>query len=182
MKKNRTFFIILISVITFCAFFYNFRCYRKLPEITNFKIFSETGMPIPAKLYKREVESKINGKTLTIKEIIVCFDDVIIDNVSNTSNKQKVSKFIVVIPDLKMIGLINKPDSFEIKDDHLCQTDKIADTFTSMINNNVFFSKPPINEAQFSKDRIVFNTYGVLKKFGNKIIISDITNRGNVSN
>lgn len=169
MKKKIIIYIILIFSIL--IYLFKLRCYRSLPELEEYRIVSDIGKPIPAKLYRRTITAKLDGIEKDINEIIICFNDTLVNNKLNISNKQRLSKFLVVIPDLKMIGLLNNPDSFSIKKHCICQKDKIADTFTSMINNHTFYNDPPIKKADFVDGKIVFNSYGVLKQFGNSIVI-----------
>lgn len=171
MKSKLT--IILISVLAIAILLYMFvmKCYRKLPELPNYKIVSNTGKIVPAKLYSRTVNSKINDKEQAVNEFILCFNDSLVSNELNISGDEKVYKYLVVVPDLKMIGLVNKMKSLEEKDGYICQSDDEADSFTSIINNHTFFSNPPIKEANFTEGKVTFNTYGLLKQFGDSIII-----------
>ncbi|UWY30148.1 hypothetical protein N4T20_09445 [Flavobacterium sp. TR2] len=165
--------IIIISLITILLILYMFvlRCNRKLPELSNYNIVSNTGTIIPAKLYSRIVKSNIDGNEKIINEFILCFNDALISNKLNVSGDEKLYKYLVIVPDLKVIGLVNHAKSLKEKDIYICQTDDKADSFTSMINNRTFYSNPPIKEASFTREKIVFNTYGILKQFGDSIII-----------
>ncbi len=147
------------------------KSHRKLPELSHYRIVSNTGKIVPAKLYSRTINSKINGKEQAVNEFILCFNDSLVSNELNVSGDEKVYKYLVVVPDLKMIGLVNKMKSLEEKDGYICQSDDEADNFTSIINNRTFFSNPPIKEANFADDKITFNTYGVLKQYGDSVII-----------
>lgn len=171
MKNKLT--IIFISLLTIAVLFYMFvmKCHRKLPELSDYKIVSNTGKTVPAKLYSRTVNSKVNGKEQAVDELILCFNDSLVSNELNVIGDEKVYKYLVIVPDLKIIGLVNKMKALEEKDGYICQSDDEADNFTSMINNRTFFSNPPIKEADFTKGKVTFNSYGVLKKFGNSIII-----------
>lgn len=169
--KNKKIIILIIVFFSTLIYILKFKCYRSLPEINNYKIVSDLGKKIPAKLYTRNINYKINGRQHNLKEIIICFDDSIITNDSKYINKEILSKFLIVIPDKKMIGLVNDPSSFKMKSNCICQTDEIADTFTSIINNHSYFSNPPIKKAVFTKNKIIFNSYGILKKYGENIII-----------
>ena len=51
-------------------------------------------------------------------------------------------------------------------------------TYVDLINNYTFYSNPPIKKASFRDKKIVFNTYGILKQFGDKIIIEIDKNFG----
>lgn len=147
------------------------KCHRKLPELSNYTIVSNNGKKVPAKLYSRTVSSIVNGKEQVVYELLLCFNDAIISNSLNISGDEKVYKYLVIVPNLKMIGLVNKMNALEEKDGYLCQLDDEADYFTSIINNQTFFNNPPIKEINFTDNKIVFNTYGILKQFGKSIII-----------
>lgn len=170
--KNKKSIILIILTFSVLIYLFKFKCYRSLPEMTELKIVSNLGKQIPAKLYRRDITAKINGVEKDITEIILCFNDSLINDKLNISNKQRLSKFLVVIPDLKMIGIVNNQDSFNVKEYSICQTDRMADTFTSMINNHTFYNNPPIKKADFTNGKIVFNTFGILKQFGSSIIIN----------
>jgi hypothetical protein len=174
------FTIIIISLLTLFIIFYMFviRCNRKLPELPNYNIVSNTGVLIPAKLYSRIVKSSIDGEEKVINEFILCFNDTLISDKLNVSGDEKLYKYLVIIPDLKIIGLVNHTKSLKEKDSYVCQTGDEADGFTSMINNRTFYSNPPIKEASFTSKKIIFNSYGILKQFGDSIIIeADNTQR-----
>lgn len=172
MKNKKIIILILFVCISTLIYFLKFRCYRTLPEITNYKIVSDLGIVIPAKLYSREVKTTVKGKEKVIHEIVIHFNDSLIDNKSNLSSQQRVSKFLLIIPELQMIGLMNKPTkSFKIKKDCICQTDKSADTFKSIVNNYALYSDPLIKRASFTNNKITFNTFGILKQFGDSIVI-----------
>lgn len=171
MKSKLTVILISVLAITIILYMFLMKCHRKLPELSDYKIVSNTGQTVPAKLYSRTVNSKVNGKEQAVYELILCFNDSIVSNELNISGDEKVYKYLVIVPDLKMIGLVNKMKSLEEKDGYVCQSDDEADNFTSMINNRTFFSNPPIKEASFNGNKIVFNSYGVLKQFGDTIIV-----------
>lgn len=155
--------LIVILIISIFIYLYNVNCYRTLPETSDYKIISNTGARIPAKLYLRTKRMK--------KEIIICFDDTLVSNELNISGDEKLDKYLVIASDLKIIGLVDHTTSFIVKDKCICQTEEEADYFTSMINNYSFYKNPPIKEATFSDKKIVFNTYGILKKYGDSIIV-----------
>lgn len=178
MKYKLTIIVASILIFVLLLYIYLFRCYRKLPEVSNYSIVSNRGLSIPAKLFSRNVKSKLNDKEEVINEFILCFNDTLISDVSNISGDEKLYKYLVIVPDLKIIGLVNSMNSLKEKDNYICQVDAEADNFTSMINNNTFFSNPPIKEASFTNKKIIFNTYGVLKIFGESIVIDT----GNVPN
>ncbi|TDO67872.1 hypothetical protein EV143_1255 [Flavobacterium chryseum] len=167
------FTIIVISILVITCLFYMFisSCNRRLPEVSNYTIFSNTGMAMPAKLYSRTVKSVIDGKEENIDEFILCFNDTLIANHLNASGDDKVYKFLVIIPNKKIIGLVNNMNALKDKETHVCQENDDADNFTSIINNHTFFSNPPIKEATFTDKKIIFNTYGVLKQYGETAII-----------
>lgn len=175
MKNKFTIIIISLLIISFLIYMFLFRCHRKLPEVSNYNIVSNTGMTIPAKLYSRTVKAMIDGKEENIDEFILCFNDTLISNQLNVSGDNKLYKFLVIIPNQKIIGLINGMDALNEKETYVCQENDEADNFTSIINNRTFFSNPPIKEASFTDNKVIFNTYGVLKQFGESIIIE--TNR-----
>lgn len=172
MKYKFTIIIVSIFVIALLIYMFLFKCHRKLPELTNYSIVSNTGAVIPAKLYERTVKSTIDGKEENIEEFIICFNDSLISNQSSGNDDEKLYKYLVIVPKLKVIGLINNMKALKEKDNYICQESKEADMFTSMINNHTFFSNPPITKASFTDHKITFNTYGVLKKFGENIVIS----------
>ncbi|NRF39336.1 hypothetical protein [Pedobacter foliorum] len=165
--------IVIIGILTLSVLFYMYvvKCYRKLPELSNYSIVSNTGALIPAKLYSRVVKRTTDGKEEIIDELILCFNDTLISDKQNVSGDEKLYKYLVLIPDLKIIGLVNHINSLKEKDKYIWQTDDEADSFTSMINNRTFYSNPPIKAASFSNKKIIFNTYGILKRFGNSLVI-----------
>lgn len=175
--KSKLGIIIIISIIATAILFYIFamKCNRKLPELPNYRIVSNTGQSIPAKLYSRTVNAKIGNSEQAINEFILCFNDSLVSSKLNISGDEKVYKYLVIVPDLKMIGLVNKMKSLEEKDGYICQSDDEADNFTSIINNRTFFSNPPITDANFADGKITFNAYGVLKQFGDSIVIETVT-------
>lgn len=171
MKYKFTIIGLSIFIIAFLIYIFCFKCHRKLPELCNYTIVSNTGATIPAKLYLRNVKSILSGKEQNIEEFILCFSDTIISNPLNISGDDKLYKFLVIVPNQKIIGLVNHMNDLKEKDKYICQASDEADTFTSIINNNTFFSNPPITRASFSNKKVVFNTYGVLKQFGESISI-----------
>lgn len=171
MKSKLTIIIICVLTISLLFYMYVTRCHRKLPELSNYNIVSNKGKLIPAKLYSRNVKSIIDGKEEAVDELILCFNDTLIAEKLNVSGDEKLYKYLVIVPDLKMIGLVNHMKSLKEKDKYICQTNDEADNFTSMINNRTFYSNPPIKEARFTNKKIIFNTYGILKQFGDSIVI-----------
>ncbi len=163
------FIIIGVIVLVILSYLYLTQCCNKLPELANYRIYSDNGKAIPAKLYKRVTKTLVNDKTEYVEEIIIYFDDSLINNKLNRSGEEKLFKFLVIVPKFKMIGLVESPSSFKIKDKHICQVDDQADMFTSIINNHAFFKNPPITQSTFSEKGVVINTYGILKNFGNEI-------------
>jgi len=165
--------IIIIGVIglIIISYLYLTQCYNKLPELLNYRIYSDNGKVIPAKLYKRVTKTLVNDKTEYVEEVIICFDDSLINNKLNRSGYEELDKFLVIVPKFKMIGFVESPSSFKIKDKYICQVDDKADIFTSIINNYAYFEKPPITKSTFSEKGVVFNTYGILKNFGNEIYV-----------
>lgn len=171
MKFKFTIIIVSILILSVLFYMYAVKCYRKLPEVSNYSIVSNTGALIPAKLYSRVVKSTIDGKEEIVEELILCFNDTLILDKQNVSGDEKLYKYLVIIPDLKLIGLVNHIGSLKEKDKYICQTDDKADSFTSMINNRAFYDTPPIKEVSFTNKKIIFNTYGILKQFGDSIFI-----------
>ena len=144
---------------------------RKLTEVTKCTIMSDSGIAIPAKLYSRTVKSTIDGEEKVISELILSFDDKLILDKSNLSGDEKLYKYLVIIPGLKTVGLVNHMTSLKERDGYICQDKDEADGFTSIINNYTFFRNPPIKEASFLNGAVTFNTYGVLKRFGKSMVI-----------
>lgn len=169
MKKKLVISILILIGLVF--YFASSMCYKKLPVLLNYKIFGSNGQRIPAKLYFRKSESNKNNKSLIIKELVLVFDDSIIKSQLNKEGESKLHKYLLFIPSEKIIGLINNSNSFEVKEDCICQNSENADIFTSIINNRSFFNDPPIKKAVFSKNKIIFNSFGILIGFGNEITI-----------
>ncbi|PLK42152.1 hypothetical protein [Emticicia sp. TH156] len=165
------FIIIGIIVLIILSYLYLTHCYNKLPELLNYRIYSNNGKVIPAKLYKRVTKTLINNKTEYVEEVIICFDDSLINNKLNRFGEDELFKFLVIVPKFKMIGFVENPGSFKIKDKYICQVDDKADMFTSIINNHTIFKNPPITQSTFSEKGVVFNSYGILKNFGSEIYV-----------
>lgn len=165
--------LIIITIIAIIGIFYLFFVIcTKHPEIKTYSVLSDNGTQIPAKLYSREVISIMDGNEVSLKEIILCFDDSLVHNKLNAKGDEKLYKFLVIIPQYKTIGLINNINSIKVREGYLCQSSDDANKFTSIIDNRTFYKNPPIKEAQFEDKRVIFNTYGILREFGNSIIIS----------
>lgn len=171
MKYKFTIITISLLIIAFISYILFFRCSRKLPEFSNYTIVSNRGAVIPAKLYLRNKKSMVNGNEKKIEEFILSFSDSLINNDLNLSGDDKLYKFLVVVPNQKIIGLVNDMNALTEKDKCICQANDDADSFTSIINNRTFFNKPPITNASFTNKKVVFNTYGILKQFGESIIV-----------
>lgn len=171
--KTKKGIIVIFSLIVAIILFYIFvmKNGRTLPELSSYRILSDTGVPIPAKLYSRTVDAEIGDKEVVVDELILSFSDSLVSDKLNDSNREKVYKFLVIVPDLKMIGLVNHMKSLEEREGYVCQSGDAANEFTSMINNRTAFSDPPIKKASFKTDKITFNTYGVLKQYGNSVVI-----------
>lgn len=144
-----------------------------LPKLNDYKIVSNTGTPIPAILYSSKVKYTENSN---VNKIIVCFDDSLLTDSNNLLKDHKLYKYLVVVPQLKMIGYPEKIKTFRLEEENLIQTGHDADQFTSVVGNFTFFTDPPIKKASYNEDRIVFNTYGILKQYGDSIIIEKIKN------
>lgn len=171
--KTKKVIIIIFSLILTALLFYVFamRSNRKLPELSSYRIVSNTGRSIPAKLYSRTVDAKIGDKEVVVDELVLGFSDSLVSDKLNDFGEDQVFKFLVIVPELKMIGLVNHMQSLEEKDGYVCQSGDAANEFISMINNRTFFSDPPIKRASFNTDRITFNTYGVLKQYGDSVVV-----------
>ena len=161
--------IIIAAAILFYVFVMKYN--KKLPELPSYQIVSNTGQSIPAKLYLRTVKAKFGNNDQEMDQFILCFDDSLVLNELNASGDEKVYKFLVISPELKMIGLINNMKTLEEREGYIYQSGHEADHFTSIINNFTFFSNPPIKEATITENKITFNTFGLLKQYGDKIII-----------
>ncbi|MGE7774161.1 hypothetical protein ACQKLP_05525 [Chitinophaga sp. NPDC101104] len=163
-------FVIIVSVIVIAILLYLFsmKCYKKLPEVTSYRIVSNTGQSIPAKLYLR---TKTDNKEQVINELILCFNDSIVSSELNISGEDAVYKYLVIVPDYKLIGLVEQMGSLEEKEGYICQTNDAANKITPINNNFVFFTNPPIKDASFTAKNTTFNTYGILKQFGDSVII-----------
>lgn len=150
---------------------------KKLPQLNDYTILSDNGLKIPAKLYSRVVV--YSGKQQKkVTEIIICFDEsLLLQDKNQLNSDDKLYKYLVVIPELELIGLPNNQNSFKVKTNYILQTDEEADDFTSIVNNNTFFTHPPITKATFTKHGIAFNTYGILKQYGGNIIITKINKK-----
>ena len=168
--KNKFLIVIgSILVVIIAVYVYRMVFYQKLPEVVNYTIVSDKGTFIPAKLYSRIADDK--GKN--IQEFIICFNDTLIEDQSYISKYEKLEKYLLIVPKYEMMGLMERRNScLKEKDGYILQTSDDPNRFTSMINNTLLFEDPVIKEASFKKNQITFNTYGVLKKFGEKVIIN----------
>ena len=171
MANKGTLITAIVSMACVILFLFLIKCPKKLRELANYKVTSNTGSVVPAKLYSRFVQSTVNGKNKRIKELILSFDDNIVSDKANISGDKKLYKYLLIIPEFKMIGLVDHAGSLVEKEHYLCQYDDKANNFTSIINNKFFFAAPPVTKADFKNSVVVFNTYGILKKFGDSIIV-----------
>lgn len=160
-------FIAILSAIYFVVF----PCHRKLPAQANYVIVSNTGQSIPAKLYARTVETKSNNQLLLVREFFLAFSDSLVLDSQNVLGEHHVPKFLVLVPYYKMIGIPDHMHDLKERDGYICQSSDKADYFAPIVNNHALFKNPPITEVQFTERKISFNTFGILKKFGQSIII-----------
>ncbi|UUC45189.1 hypothetical protein [Flavobacterium cerinum] len=169
MKTKKITLLISLLIVIISGYVWATKCHRKLPEVSSYSILSDTGQPIPAKLYSRIKEAKIDGKEQIIKEYILCFNDSLLSE--PVSEKERLYKYLVIVPVVEMIGLPDYMQSFKEKGKYLYQSDEEADIFTPIVNNYNFFEDPPIKKAIYTDKKISFNTFGVLKQFGNTVIV-----------
>lgn len=157
MKK--IFFLLILILVILITFYFRDSKILKLED--KYTLVNEKGNKIPATLYSRIVNVKINNKSENIYEILIFFDKKI-----KTSFNP-----IIIIPKYKLIGLPdgNMKDFIEF-DNKMIQLSKESNQFTSL--DGAFFAPyPPIKKILFKNDYIVFNSFDGLKEYGNNITL-----------
>jgi hypothetical protein len=152
--------LFLIAIVIF------FTIGRILQVDNNVKIYGAAGNIIPSKVYARQrLIKNSKGELEEISELIVFFDEEFVDS--------KTLDVLVIVPKFKQIGIPqgDRNAFTRISNKIIYQKDRNVDNFTSVVNNFTYFEDPPIKYANFYNDRVVFNSYGNLKQFGDSIII-----------
>jgi len=141
--------ILLISVLMF---------FNKLLKSNNsYVLKNEKGQIIDANLYTRW--NKIN-ESVKVEELVLYFNGI-----------TTYEKILIIVPTKKLLGLPEGGENsfLKISKYFLIQFHK-GKKFTP-INNSI---EELISQYYFSNEVISFNTFGKLKKYGNKIIIEKV--------
>ncbi|EKB60679.1 hypothetical protein HMPREF9700_00174 [Bergeyella zoohelcum CCUG 30536] len=152
------FFVLLLLVI---FIIYSIFKGGVLKRETRYLITNEWNEPIPAKVYSRIVKSEINGEKEEIYQILIFFDN------KNTYNP------VLIIPKYSVIGIVEGGrGEFWNFNGIMFQKSKKSNEYTSLTNILVFDDSPPIVYISFETNKIIFNTFGNLTEYGQKIILN----------
>ena len=154
----------ILIVVVLVLIFYLIQRGTFLKLENKYILTNENGKVIPAKVYSRTIQSKINGNEESIYEILVFFDE-----------SQNMGKYnpILLVPKYKMIGMIEKGKSgFIFFGNKVFQKSEKSNKFTTL-DNTTFFDNPPVNRINFEEKIITFNSFEGLKKYGQNIILNN---------
>lgn len=132
-----------------------------------YSIVSDKGIAIPASLYVGDT-MKLNEKSVANSTYIL-----VLDSSLNSTKEHMMLEVLVIYPESKFLAQSSLcSESFtRINDTSSYQRYKILDE-VGIVNNTALYSDPPIKYANFYNKKLVFNTYGTLKQFGDSIIVS----------
>ncbi|MCE4065825.1 hypothetical protein LXM63_12025 [Chryseobacterium gleum] len=149
--------IIIVLVLIVCLYFVQNGTFLNYENC--YSIVNKEGKSVPAKIYSRTVNSRINGKEESVYEIIVFFD-------KNQYNP------ILFIPKYKMVGVLEGGRAgFIFFGEKVFQKSDKSNRFTTLTNSLVFGDGPPITNITFKDNEIVFNSFDELKRYGEILIL-----------
>jgi hypothetical protein len=157
------FFTLLTFVVAMMIFIY---CSGRVLKVNNnAKVFGANGKEIHCRVFNRyRTVKNSNEEDQKIKELILLFDHEMDGNMN----------VFVINPDFKLIGLPEGGGSSftGLGNSILYQHTQRADVITSLVNNVTYFDDPYIKYANFYNHKVVFNSFGRLKQYGDSIIIT----------
>lgn len=132
-----------------------------------YSIVSDKGIAIPASFYVGDT-MQLNEKSAINATYILVFDTSL-----NSKKEHTMPEVLVIYPESKFLAQSSLcSESFTRINDTLShQRYKVLDE-VGIVNNTALYSDPPIKYATFYNKKLVFNTYGTLKQFGDRIIVS----------
>lgn len=169
MKLKITFFILILAGAIGLYFYCkpDEETGKTVHRAKGYSIVSNKGIAIPASLYAGDT-MKLNEKSAVNATYIL-----VLDTCLDFKNEHIMPEVLVIYPESKFLAQSSLcSESFtRINDTSSHQRYKILDE-VGIVNNTVLYSNPPIKYANFYNKKLVFNTYGTLKQFGDSIIIS----------
>lgn len=149
IKSSAFLVVICIIGITFIPSVFGFVLFRS----ENYKTFNEQHKSIDTYIFEKRRTSK-NDNTF---ELIVYFPS------------EKLFRYLTIVPADELIGLADQADEniWVLPGAKIAYMFPSGSYFTPL--NGPYFNE--LNEYQFSKDVIRFNTFGDLKKFGKYFLV-----------
>jgi hypothetical protein len=156
---NAMFFLVTIIIFSRC------KGGKIICKATDYKIYSNSGKIIPADLY---IESRRKNKvnSYDILSYLVVFGDSI------GFRSQGEPDVLIIYPNEKILAEPNlyRGSFTRVDDNCLWQPSKNVES-RDIVNNKALYSDPPIKFSGFDGRKIVFNTYGPLRQYGDSITI-----------
>jgi hypothetical protein len=138
-----------------------------------YTISGSSGKKIPADIFIKTVtdDEDEKGSSREVDELIISFDDSLVENQPEDSKDEKLYKYIIIVPSEKLMGLSGDQNGFYILGEKLIQTHELATTFKPMVGNTAYYTNPPVKFATYVNNKVVFNSFGPLSRYGDSIVI-----------
>ncbi len=140
---------------------------KVIKRALGYTVSSNLGLVVPASLF---IEDSTKSKDDSIFSPVYV---LVFDTSLSLLDSTFFPDVLVIHPKGKylMMSWLSNNSFIPIDAKKAYQKDKILDE-EGVVNNTVEFSNPPIKSTFFYKNKVVFNTYGPLKKWGDSIIVT----------